>query len=128
MSYSEKQQKLRELALLAMSDRELTDEELALISRDSRELSGFLHRLADSVGTGVDLTIRSRARRKILEALSTEELKARIDQIEDERSRILAEDTGDNLSDSFFEAPRIDSDRHLIPLILKSRDQQKVTA
>ena len=54
-------------------------------------------------------------------SLNDEQLVAMRQRIRNARSRVEAEDTNDELPDSFFEPPLLDSDEHIVNELLEER-------
>lgn len=119
--WREDQERIRQLALLCLEQRDLTDEELAEIEKHGQEVSSYLIGRAQFAGSGVNRMIRARHRRKELDKLPTEELQAQMNQINEDHSRTLAADVWDEADDSLYEAPPFDSDAHIISELLKER-------
>ena len=124
-SYEERQAEIKRLALLCLEDRDLTDEELDQIIEAEKETSSFLLRCFRFAQTGVAQEKRYRTRWKELDELSTEELKDRAGAIASRRANILEADTHDDLDDSLFESPPIDSDEYIICELLKEREERR---
>lgn len=99
----------------------LSDAELASIEGKREEISNYLYRVWFDGMNSVSREIRYRERRQELGNIHTEELQDKAEDIKRWRSRELSEDWNDDLPDSFFEAPRKDSDEHIITEILVER-------
>lgn len=118
-------QECLELLLKASADgvESLSDEELALINaqEDNKELRDLLYKITYYLPNWLRQEGRRREKQAELADLSTEDLQGRLDKMMQERYRILQADIGDNLSDSFFEAPAPHSDESVMRAILAER-------
>lgn len=122
MSYEEEQEKLHQLALLCLEKHEkLTDEELESIANVGGDLRDFFDRCQRFALCGARQLQRYRLRRRQLEQLSTEELELESRKMHEERNRFLARVDEDELPDSFFGAPPIDSDENILYELLRER-------
>ena len=121
MSYEKEQERIRQLALLCLETRELTDEELDQVIASSKDIWIYLSYRQNFVYTGAERVKRYRLRRAELNKLPTQKLEQMGDEINQERSAILAADFDDDLPDSFFEAPPINSDEHIVHELLEER-------
>ena len=121
MSYKEEMEKVRQLALLCLETRELMDEEIDQIIRQKEEICRYLDGCNRFASSGAEKVRRYRRRKLQLDKLSTEELKEQMREMNRGRGEIFAADENDELDDSFFEAPPIDSDEHIIYELLEER-------
>lgn len=128
MTYEEERREIRRLALLCLEERELTEEELREIIAHGREVASFFLGYARFPGDTALRLLRYRRRRTEFEKLETGELERMLQQIHRERATVIESygDNDDDLDDSFFEAPPIDSDQHILYEILEER--KKVAA
>lgn len=124
MSYEEDRERIRQLALLCLETRELTDEELNQVVASGNKIGEYFDRLSRFVEYGARREKRYRLRRTELEKLSTEELQQMNDLINHEWGCMLADDVNDELPDSCFEAPAIDSDGHIVRELLEKRKEK----
>ncbi|OGG36814.1 hypothetical protein A2110_01265 [Candidatus Jorgensenbacteria bacterium GWA1_54_12] len=114
---------LRELwPMLLVGPENLTDKEIARLLENEDMLKDCAYRAWCNFPHGVNAVKRYRARMKELSALSTEKLQAMRESIARERSRTLAADVNDELDDSFYASPPLDSDEHIIYELLKARN------
>ena len=122
-TWEERQERLRRLALLCLETRKLTDEELMEIDKADMELYSFLENRGSLAISGAARLLRYRSRQKELEKLSTEELEKMRRVHMAQRSSAMIADEYDELPDSFFEAPPIDSDEHIVYQLLEEREK-----
>jgi hypothetical protein len=125
--YEEEQERLRQLALLCLETRRLTDEELREIKQHGQELYSYLERRGSFAWHGAEHVLRARARRAELDKLPTEELERGMKGINYDRQAFLASHDDDDLEDSAFEAPPIDSDEHIVYELLEERKKKSTT-
>ncbi|MFH0712588.1 MAG: hypothetical protein V2A55_01925 [Candidatus Jorgensenbacteria bacterium] len=91
-----------------------TDEEIAELLAHSDEIGSHLHSVWSGFPHRWEAVQRYRARKKELDKVSTEELQAMMERFRASRAQAVADDLDDDLDDSFFEAPPIDSDEHIV--------------
>jgi len=127
MSYEEDQREIRRLALLCMETRDLTDEEIEQIIDKGDDIGRYFYYRGNFAGEGVKQLKRYRARRVELDKLSTEELDRMMGVISQRISAVVEADYADELPDSFYEAPPIDSDSHILCEILVERKKKVAT-
>ena len=121
-------EKFKELWLLLREDPlSLDDDQIREIIAGGEELSRRLWNIYMGLPRRYEAVLQSRSRRLELEQLSTEKLKARQKEINCHRSAEQEADWSDDLPDSFFEAPPIDSDEHIVDEILEERAKQPTT-
>lgn len=120
---SERLKELWSLLLLLVDDpRTLTDAQLEKLNQGADRLDGYATALAhSSIRSRIDELRRYRVRKAHLAAMSTEELQRMQDGIRRDRAAVMAEEVDDDLPDSFFEAPALDSDRHIVDELLDER-------
>jgi len=113
---------LTEVIPLLLGDRmTISDEDLDRLLDQEEELNRELYQLWRSFPRALKEVKRYRTRKAELSTTDTKMLQARLRHISDARSRAIAEDTNDELDDSFFGLPPLDSDEHIIPEILRER-------
>jgi len=116
------QQKVSEQIMLLLTDSDSwSDEQITALLANQEEIGHTLYRLYRSFPHHVEQVQRYRAKKKELSVLPTEELLKREQAISKRRAAIIEEDYADELPDSFYESPPIDSDEHIIYEILKER-------
>ena len=119
--YKKKQARIRELALLCLEKRDLTDDELKEVKEDGHEIYGYLSERGGFALHGAASLLRYRARRAELDKLPTEELQRRMSEINGARNAFFASHDDDDIDDSSFEGPGIDSDEYIVVEILDER-------
>ena len=114
--------RLEELVSLLLKDPiSLSDSEIENISASSDELRDFLYQLRDRVYQ-VEEVRRYRKQKMELAKCSTNELLEMRRKNNEWRSARIREDWNDDLDDSFYEAPSLDSEEHIIYELLKERE------
>src|SRR5438046_1914920 len=107
---SERQERLRQLALLCLEKREFTDDELMRINASGKELYRYLESRGLFAVSGAQQLLRARAIRAELSKLHTEELERKVSDIRRNHAEFLRlHEDDDDLGDSAFEGPYIDS-------------------
>lgn len=122
--FNKKQARIRELALLCLEKRELTDDELREINEKGNEIYSYLSERGGFAIHGAASLLRYRARRAELDKLTTEDLQRRMSGIRGERNAFFASHDDDDIGDSAFEAPPIDSEAHIVAELLEERQQK----
>ena len=125
--YQEKQEELRQLALLCLETRELTDDELKRIDEKQQEVFDYLYDRARFASGGAKRVLHARRRRSKLDEFSTEKLEAELKLMHEEHQRAIAADWMDDAPDSLYEAAPFDSDEYIIGKILEERKQKPAT-
>jgi len=113
---------------LLLIKRNPTDEEIAEVLAYSEEIGSSLHSVWSSFPHRWEAVQRYRARKAELSVRPTEELRGIMERFRASRARAIADDWADDLDDSFFEAPPIDSDEHIVYELLKEREKAAVVA
>jgi len=111
----------RALPLLLRDPMDLSGAELSQLLTEPVDLADEIHRLWRAFPSRWQEVVRHRARKAELLRLSDDELREGLWRIQTERSRVAADDTNDELPDSFFEPPPLDSDEHIIGELLRER-------
>ena len=111
----------RALPLLLRDPMDLSGAELSQLLTETDGLADEIHRLWRAFPSRWQEVVRYRARKAELASLSDEQLVAMRQGIRDDRSQVEADDTDDELPDSFFEPPLLDSDEHIVNELLKER-------
>ncbi len=111
--------------LVTENKHSLTDEQIEELLAAKKELLRLTELAKNRLYEDLEELQRYRARKKELQQLPTEELQNRYKEINSARSA-LAADTYDELGDSFFESPHIDSDEHILFEILEEQKKTKV--
>ncbi len=119
--------KLREQILLLLGDPKLlSDEQIAALLANSEALNKALYHLRHSFPFPVEQVRRYRAKKKELSVLPTQQLRAMQERIIARRITALKDDPRDeDLPDSFFEPPQIDSDESILFEIIQERAKVK---
>lgn len=116
--------RIQKLWLLLLEDfRNLTDEQVDELLVEKKALGERLSWLWNHFPYSLEDVRSYRARKKELDKLSTEQLREIQRRIGESRAAVLRSygDNDDDLSDSFFEAPPINSDEHVTYELLKER-------
>ncbi len=118
-----RQEQLSALAVLLVTKKpgEMSEEELRQIMDAGDQLGAYLDNRVGRWFVVVRAQLNYRARKAELNKLSTEKLQRIWDDICRDRAAIIRADWDDDLPDSFYEAPPLDSDHHIIPEILEER-------
>ena len=107
---------------LLLGDRmAISEEDIDRLLAQEEELGRELYQLWRSFPWAIKEVKRYRARKAELSTTDTEMLQAQLRHLGARRSRAMDEDVNDELPDSFFESPPMDSDEHIIPEILRER-------
>ena len=106
--------------LLLKDVSELTDGQIVQLLTVEEELINMAEAIRGKI-FGLKKIQRYRARKKELDELSTAELTERQKEIDQSRTYFFATVDDDDVGDSCFETPSIDSDEHIIYELLKER-------
>lgn len=118
--------KLHDLFSLLLKPREeLTDEEITILLTNAPELKDRIFQLWHSFPHAIEEVRRYRTRRSELEKLTTAELKEMSQEINQRRAAYLSAHDEEDIEDSFFESPPLDSKEHIIYEILRGREAEK---
>ena len=128
MLYEEDRERIRQLAMLCLESRELTDEELDGIITQKDAIEIYLFRVSNFASYGAEKEKRYRRRKQQLNKLSTEELERMWNGISVGRLAFLATDVNDELPDSAYEAPPKESDEHIVYELLEERRRNSNTS
>ena len=115
--------------LLATDDlNTLTDEHIHELLESKEELRKMTKRAVGRLHEGLEELQRYRARKKELQLLPAEELQTMYRGICSRRGAAIEADVADELPDSFFEPPPIDSDQYILSEMLGERKKAKAMA
>ncbi|HDZ54596.1 MAG TPA: hypothetical protein ENI19_01140 [Candidatus Nealsonbacteria bacterium] len=118
----EKKTRLKELWMLLFGNPiNLTDPEIERLLESEKELRTILHFTYSGFPHQIERVKKHHAKKKELSELPTEKLVEMKCAIEENRLAVLRSTNEEELSDSFFEAPPIDSNEHILNEILKER-------
>ena len=111
----------RALPLLLRDPMDLSGAELSQLLTETDGLADEIRELWRAFPSRWQEVVRYRARKAELVSLNDEQLVAMRQGIRDDRSQVEADDTDDELPDSFFEPPLLDSDEHIVNELLEER-------
>lgn len=113
---------LKELWMLLFENpRSLDDEQITCLLEAEKELGHVLDHVYHWFPEEFRRLQRYHRKKNELSQLSMEELMERSQGITKQRTSILRSVPDEELSDSFFEAPSLDSDEHILYEILRER-------
>jgi len=113
---------LKELWMLLFEDPEnLNDEQIVCLLEAEKQLRDVICRVYYWFPDETRRVQRYRTKKNELSQLATEELMEKRQGIINQRSSVLSSVPDEELSDSFFEAPSIDSDENILFEILTER-------
>jgi len=116
----EKKERFRKMWVLLFEDPEtLSDAQIKFLLEEEEELRSLTYSVFVQFPERWKRVENYRNKKKELSRLSKEELKEKMERIMDHRSHILRTVSDDELSDSFFESPPLDSDENIIYELIK---------
>ena len=119
-------------ALLPKDPVTLSKDEINRLLKAKEDLKSRLHGISVGFPGDIERALRHHEKKEQLSKLSTEELR-KIEQRNREahaafsRSIIAREESGEEIGDSAFEAPSIDSEEHIVFELLKEREAKRST-
>ena len=123
---AQERNRLKELwMLLFESPENLTDEQIVCLLEAEKQLRDVIYRVYYWFPDEVRRVQKYRTKKNELSQLPTEELMKKRQRIINQRSSVLRSVPDEELSDSFFESPSIDSDEHILFEILTERGDIK---
>lgn len=115
-------EELKKLYVLLFDDwMSLPEEKILSLLKAKDQISDEITLISRGFPYVLKQILRYREKKQELNKLSTEELLSMYSRTNKERTAILAADVDDKLGDSFFEAPSIDSEEHIVYELLKER-------
>lgn len=109
------------LVLLTGDWMQIPDEKILALLNAQEPIQKVINRLDRDFPFVLEQILRFRKKKEEIDKLSTVELQAKYRETNRRRAVFIAADEDDSLDDSCFEAPRIDSEEHIIYEILRER-------
>jgi hypothetical protein len=117
-----KKLRLKDLWMLLLEDpTTLDDNQITSLIEAKEELRELINRVWRGALNNLERVQNYRSRKKELSGLPTEKLMVMKQEITKGRGAYLASRDEEDIGDSFFEVPAIDSDERIIAEILKER-------
>jgi hypothetical protein len=109
----------------------LTEEEIKDILGAKELLENHLRSISGGFPSSWERALRHHKKKEELSKLSTEELKAMDREINKDREAFFRsvdarEEAGEDVGDSAFEGPPVDSDEHIVYELLKERETSEI--